>query len=798
LRLVLNKLPFRWKLTLLMMLISGVTLGLAFVGLYVQENVQFQAEIEARLAEPAQRASLALAGPIDANEPLTDALLASLFERDPEVSAAAFFGRDGSLRAQYLKPGRDESVLPSPPSAVELLPGAGRGVVDVTLRNRAQQEVGRLYLRATLTPSEEERVQNLIRGIAIVFLVSCLFSLVVAYRLQGTISAPITELAAAATRLARDRDFGVRVSQRATGEIGALIDSFYSMLETIQQRTLDVESAREAAEDARERLQQLNLQLEETNRTLEHRVAERTRELAQATKSAEEANKSKSSFLAKMSHELRTPLNAIIGYSEMMLEDANDDGDASRGEDLKKVLGAARHLLGLINDVLDISKIEAGKMELYIESFDILELINEVGTTITPLVQKRSNTLALDCPADIGVMQADATKIRQMLLNLLSNSSKFTEKGTITLAVARQPDGQTIHMKVSDTGIGMTPEQLGRLFKAFSQADASTASKYGGTGLGLAISKQFARMMGGDIEVESTLGVGTTFTVSLPLQVQQVQSKVVTSAGDTVPPMVTKLTAATAGAVLLVDDDPTLRRAIAQHLQKAGFAVSTASTGEEALAELSKRPPDLVLLDIMMPGLDGWTTLAQIRANPAWSGVRVLLHSVISDPDKAYQLGAHGLIQKPSELGHIVAEVKRHLSPEALECDVLLVEDDPPTRDMIRRILEREKWRVRSAANGQLALQVLQQTIPAAIVLDLKMPIMNGFQFLDRVQAHATWRNIPVFVFTSMDITQEIRERLAGRAAGIFQKGNYSREELLQRVHEAVQTHLTAKPAAST
>jgi signal transduction histidine kinase/CheY-like chemotaxis protein len=793
----LHQLPFRWKLTLLMMLISGVTLGLAFVGLYVQESVQFQAEIEARLADSAQRASQALGFSLEAREPLTDELLASVLAPDDQVNAAALYGRDGRLLARFLRLGLEESIIPSPPGTMDLLPGSGRGIVETTLRNRAQQEAATLYLRARLTPSEEERVQNLIRGIAIVFLFSCLFSLVVAYRLQGTISAPITELAGAATRLARDRDFGVRVTQRATGEIGTLIDSFNSMLETIQQRTAEVESAREAAEEARERLQQLNLQLEETNRTLEQRVAERTRELADAKKSAEEANKSKSSFLAKMSHELRTPLNAIIGYSEMMLEDANDDGDAGRAEDLKKVLGAARHLLGLINDVLDISKIEAGKMELYIESFEILQLINEVGTTITPLVQKKSNTLVLDCPEDIGVMQADATKIRQMLLNLLSNSSKFTEKGTITLAVERQPDGETIHMKVSDTGIGMTPEQLGRLFKAFSQADASTASKYGGTGLGLAISKQFARMMGGDITVESTVGVGTTFTVRLPLQVQQVQSKVVTSAGDTVPPMVTKLTAVTAGTILLVDDDPTLRRAIAQHLQKAGFAVNTASTGEEAIAELNKTAPDLVILDIMMPGLDGWTTLAQIRANPAWGSVRVLLHSVISDPDKAYQLGAHGLIQKPSELSQIVAEVKRHLSPEEKECDVLLVEDDPPTRDMIRRILEREKWRVRAAANGQLALQALQETIPAAVVLDLKMPIMNGFQFLDRVQAHATWRSIPVFVFTSMDITQEIRERLAGRAAGIFQKGNYSREELLQRVHEAVQSHLTAKSSAS-
>lgn len=777
-----------------MMLISGVTLGLAFVGLYVQESIQFDAEIESRLDQAGRRAADALAS--GAAQPPTDALLRTIFATEEEVAAAAVYGRDGRLQAQYVAGGTADEP-PGPAGRFAAFFGADRGVIAVPLRNRAEQQVGTLYLRAILTPAEQDRVQHLVRGIGIVFLLSCLFSLVVAYRLQGTISRPITELAAAATKLARERDFGVRVAETASGEIGTLIASFNSMLETIQQRTAEVESARETAEEARERLHQLNLQLEETNRTLEQRVAERTRELAQASRAAEEANKSKSSFLAKMSHELRTPLNAIIGYSEMMLEDANDDGDTSRAEDLNKVLGAARHLLGLINDVLDISKIEAGRMELYIESFEIPQLVQEVATTITPLVQKKGNTLVLDCPADIGVMQADAMKIRQMLLNLLSNASKFTENGTITLAVGRQPDGQTIHMKVSDTGIGMTPEQLGRLFQAFSQADASTASKYGGTGLGLAISKQFAKLMGGEITVESTPGVGTTFTVVLPLQVQQVQSKVVTSAGDTVPPIVTRLTAATAGSVLLVDDDPMLRRTVGSHLQKNGFAVSTAATGDEALAIMAQQPPDLVLLDIMMPGLDGWGTLAQIRATPAYNGVRVVLHSVVADAEKAYQMGASGIIPKPAELAQIVSEVKRHLSPEALECDVLLVEDDPPTRDMMRRILEREKWRVRSAANGALALQVLEQTVPAAVVLDLKMPIMNGFQFLDRVGAHATWRNIPVFVFTSMDITQEIRERLAGRAAGIFQKGNYSREELLQRVQEAVQSHLTARASAT-
>ncbi len=366
----------------------------------------------------------------------------------------------------------------------------------------------------------------------------------------------------------------------------------------------------------------------------------------------------------------------------VMLEDAVDDGNETAAGDHKKVLGAARHLLGLINDVLDISKIEAGKMEIYIQTFEIETLISEVGSTISPLVETKNNTLYVECPVDIGLMQADSTKVRQILLNLLSNACKFTEKGGITLAVERLEEEQKLCIKVSDTGIGMSQEHVERLFQAFSQADASTSSKYGGTGLGLAISRQFAQLMGGDVTVESTQGVGTTFTVMLPLQVQPLAS------------------------------------------------------APEPAASVAEDVEVTLIGDKLVPK-------AQLT------------------------------------------------EAENTEFDVLLVEDDPPTREMMRRILERQEWKVHAVANGQLALKALEYHIPAAVVLDLKMPIMNGFQFLDRVRVDPVWKNIPVFVFTSMDVTHDIRERLTSCSAGIFQKGNYSREELLQRVHDAVQAHLT-------
>ncbi len=677
-------LPLRWKLTLLTTLISGVTLGVSLFGLYLNDLYSFRTDLEHRLSATTDVLLGKLGSSLDQSPP-TAQLPFDILAADSQIAVAAVYLPNGTLAASYTRPGSTEKI--SKPTWLNQWFNVDRNLVISEIRSdvrKGGRVVGMLLLKAEHNTGDDDRVTGMFRALSIIFLLSTIVAFVIGYRVQQGISEPLSELANAAHQITEKRDYSVRVTQAARGEIGEMIASFNVMLGTIEQRTAGMERARDAAEEAREKVQQINLQLEEANRTLEARVEQRTRELAKAVEAAEEANKAKSSFLAKMSHELRTPLNAIIGYSEILLEDAADDDNKPLAGDLDKILTAARYLLGLINDILDISKIEAGKMELYIETFPIPKLVNEVAVTVQPLIGKKGNTLYVDCAAAIGDMQADSTKVRQMLLNLLSNASKFTEKGSVTLAAVRDEDGQHILFKVSDTGIGMTPDQTKKLFKAFSQADASTASKFGGTGLGLAISRQFARMMGGDISVESTPGVGTTFTVRMPLQVQDIANRLVEVDPATVP----------------------------------------------------------------------MTTIAPFPA----------------------QLPGPVIDNSPF--------------------DVLLVEDDPPTRDMVARILQREGWRLRAAANGQIAIQILEQVVPATVVLDLKMPIMNGFQFLERVEATPAWNKLTIFVFTSMDVTQEIRDRLSGRVAGIFQKGTYSREELLQRVNEAVQAHLTAQKSA--
>ncbi|HLB54731.1 MAG TPA: GAF domain-containing protein, partial [Gemmatimonadales bacterium] len=325
-------------------------------------------------------------------------------------------------------------------------------------------------------------------------------------------------------------------------------------------------------------------------------------ELLAARRASEEANTAKSRFLANMSHELRTPLNAIIGYSEMLEEEATERGHSDYAPDLQKIRAAGRHLLALINDVLDLSKIEAGKMELHLETFELGSAIETVAATVAPLVEKNGNTLRLELAPfpELGAMRADLTRFRQVLFNLLSNASKFTERGTITLRAAPEPGGATLRFTVEDTGIGMTQEQLERLFQAFAQAEAATASRYGGTGLGLAISKMFCEMMGGEISVESTPGVGTRFTVRLPREVRDPREVSAAPTAHTAP-SVSPSDRLSVSTVLVIDDDPATRQLLGRMLGKEGFRVLEAAGGEEGLALARAERPDVITLDVLMP-----------------------------------------------------------------------------------------------------------------------------------------------------------------------------------------------------
>jgi len=503
-------------------------------------------------------------------------------------------------------------------------------------------------------------------------------------------------------------------------------------------------------------------------------------ELLRARKDAEAANSAKSHFLASMSHELRTPLNAIIGYSEMLQEDAQDRNDAATVADLQKIHGAGKHLLSLINDVLDLSKIEAGKMQLYVEAFDVAPLIQQVATTVQPLVEKNGNRLTVRCAADAGAMRSDATRLRQVLLNLLSNASKFTERGEITLEVLRQ--GPTLVFRVRDTGIGMTPEQLGRLFEAFAQAEASTASKYGGTGLGLAISRRFCQLMGGDVAVESAAGKGSTFTVRLPADAP---------AAEPAPSPAAR--GAAGGTVLVIDDDAGARDLVARFLEKEGLAVIPAADGGAGLRLARERRPDVITLDVVMPGMDGWAVLTALKQDAETADIPVVMLSVVDEKNLGVALGASEYLTKPIERDRL-ARVLKKFRRDGGAHRVLVVEDDPLTRSTLRRAMEAEGWEVAEAEHGRAGLDRARERTPDLVLLDLIMPEMDGFEFLEHLRARGSAP--PVVVITAKELTADDRRRLNGGVERVVSKGGRGLEALAATVREHVASRALGKSAA--
>jgi CheY-like chemotaxis protein len=488
--------------------------------------------------------------------------------------------------------------------------------------------------------------------------------------------------------------------------------------------------------------------------------------------------------LANMSHELRTPLNAIIGYSEMLAEEARDSDQDAFVPDLEKIQKAGNHLLGLINTVLDLSKIEAGKMDLYLETFDLAATLRDVASTVQPLIQQKGNRLVLDHSADLGTMHADVTKVRQTLFNLLSNASKFTEGGTITLAVTRETVDHAawVTFRVSDTGIGMTPEQLANLFQAFTQADVSTTRKYGGTGLGLVITRRFCQMMGGDVTVDSAVGQGTTFTIRLPGTVGERAAEAAPAATAMAQPMAVKATGST---VLIVDDDAAARDLLENFFRKEGFAVASATSGPEAIRLARELQPAVITLDVMMPGMDGWAVLTQLKADPALADIPVIMVTIVDDRNLGYALGATDYLTKPVDRERLATLARKYRQPGA-RARVLIVEDEPNTRAMLRKALERDGWEVAEAENGRLGLEEVARQRPALVLLDLMMPEMDGFAFVTELRATEEGRRLPVIVLTAKDVTPEDRQRLTGSVEFILQKGTANRETLLAEIRTLV------------
>ncbi len=525
-----------------------------------------------------------------------------------------------------------------------------------------------------------------------------------------------------------------------------------------------------------ETLRQQTAELENTNE-----------QLLKMKDRAETANQTKSQFLANMSHELRTPLNAIIGYSEMMLEDIDRGEQESLPDDLEKIRKAGRHLLELINDVLDLSKIEAGKMELFVEEINPESFVTEIVETVAPLAKANTNQVMLSDLGPLPNMVTDRTKLRQILFNVLSNASKFTENGRIDLSVktVQMSAEPWIEFTIQDTGIGMTEEQLDSVFDAFSQAEQSTSRKYGGTGLGLAIVGQFSQMLGGNYEVTSQLGEGTTFTIRLP---QRLEVPVFRKDQDEAPLAETSASAETSESedretVLVIDDDPRVHDMLTRFLSRDGLKVVTASNGVDGLEKARKLRPMAITLDLLMPSMDGWAVFRELKDDPELCEIPVVILSIVDDQEMGFALGVSNYLTKPIEMPRLASLLKQYRSHESA-CSLLVVDDDADTRMRIAEAMAEEGWSVVEAGDGQQGLDQLNSQRPDLIVLDLLMPGVDGFEFMSELRKNEKWQSIPVVVVTAKDLTQEERERLSGRVESIIQKNASRGDELLEQIRK--------------
>lgn len=646
---ILN-LSIKRKLILMTMLTSGMALLLSSVSFLAYDLISFRHLLTQDLATQAQIIGYNSAAAMAfKDEPAASATLAALTAKG-DIVAAALYSPHGEMFAHYF---RTQRTLP------DVLPTctAGGGYRfqgeylevchEVTLNG---DRVGTLYLQSDMR-QWSMRARRYATICVIFALISAFLAFLVSSKLQKVISEPIMQLQNTMKMVSEKKNYELRAKKISSDEIGSLMDGFNAMLADIQQRDTALRGA--------------NDQLQTRTRELEAEVSQRKRaqeELLKAKQVAEEANRAKSIFLANMSHELRTPLNAIIGYSEMLEEEARDSQDTENAQDLKKIQYAGKHLLALINDVLDLSKIEAGKMPLHLETFDVKALISEMITTLRPAVEKNRNTLQIRLADEVNTMHADVTKVRQILFNLLSNACKFTDHGSILVNVDRRLENneEWVRFEVSDTGIGIGAKQKEGLFKEFAQADTSISRKYGGTGLGLAISHKFVQLMKGRIAVASELGQGATFTVELPAQVKidAFDAAVVNAPANTAVPAAVAMS--NRETILVIDDDPAVRDLMSRSLSKLDFNVVAVSSGDEGLRVAKQVRPIIITLDVIMPSRDGWSVLNQLKADPELAKIPVIMVTIVDNEAMGITLGASSYLVKPVDRERLVALIQKH------------------------------------------------------------------------------------------------------------------------------------------
>ncbi len=624
------------KLTLITFFTSTTALVLSTVGFLIFDTISVTRTTRQNLTTEAEVLGITSTAALAFEDNTAGNEILNALKARPSVVRAALYDLEGDLFATYPGPADIPARLPvrGPSSESSLTRGFIRTYQPIHFDGR---QIGTIFVQSD-TAEIEQRLRNYLLIVSVLMLFSGFVALLLSSRLRVLITGPILHLDRTMQQVTRSRDYSLRVQKQYSDEVGALIDGFNTMIGEI--------------DEAQTELRSLNDHLEE-------RVAERSESLRLAKDLAEQANRTKSAFLANMSHELRTPLNAILGYSEMLVEECEDADNHGPLDELNKINTAGKHLLSIINDVLDLSKIEAGRIELAIGAFDFRDVIDDIVGTVEPIARKNSNRLVVVAPDSLPV-ESDQTKARQVLLNLLGNACKFTEAGTITVSAKMNASSgsELLEVDVEDTGIGIDPDQAEMLFEPFVQADASTTRKYGGTGLGLAISRRYCRLVGGDLTAKSVPGVGSTFSMRVPSRAVVEETVDVRQPVPSEPPAPAPRGTGTS-PVVVIDDDADTRELLSWLLTRQGLHPIACSSGRGGLEAIRQHRPVAITLDVQMDGIDGWTVLEILKKDPELADIPVIMVTVGDEPQRGLELGAFDYLTKPLNRAAFQRAVRR-------------------------------------------------------------------------------------------------------------------------------------------
>ena len=764
------------KLTWMNMLVSVAALLLACGGFCAYDLYSFRDALVRNVSIQAQIIGDNTASALLFDDPHSAEKTLSALDANRHLMYAQIYTHDGQPFAAYWRERAGQAlpppVLPSGQTQIHWFRGGHLGLARSIIFEG--KPTGIVYISSDLG-AMNDRLKSYAVIIVVVFLASLVVALLISRISQRVISEPVMQLAQTVRIVSQEKNYSIRAATTTNrDEVSTLIESVNEMLEQIQQR----DSALGRAHDE-----------------LERRVQERTTQLAVANKEldlrnreVERATQMKSKFLASMSHELRTPLNAIVGFSDLLGDEIPGQLNDKQKRFVNHIKQGAGHLLQLINDILDLSKIEAGQLELRCEQFLVKDALPEVLSTIRPLAMAKDIQVQQKLRTDQSVY-ADRVRFKQILYNLLSNAVKFTPKGGRIEVDCFESENQ-VCLSVTDTGVGIRQEDQKVVFEEFRQVEGSRHEVNEGTGLGLAITKRLVEQQGGKISLTSEPGKGSRFTFTLPVgntsrtEPTKPHSLLATSSGSFGKPL-----------ILVVDDEASARELLVSYLNQE-YRIAIAESGSEAVNKAHELRPDAITLDLSMPGKSGFEALVTLKKDPETTNIPIIIVSIVDQKNLGFALGAADYLIKPIRKPVLLETIRKHLPLLSNDdSEILLVDDDPRTLEMLEETLRSAGYETQSVQSGARALEVLSSKLVSAVLLDLLMPGMDGFEVIRHVRQEATLKELPIFVMTGKSLTPGESSLLARDTQALLQKSGSWQQQLIVELARIFQRRAMAKPA---